>query len=307
MDYPLLVIVGPTASGKSHLALHLAKAFSGEIVNCDSLQLYRGFDIGSAKIPAAERMGIPHHLLDVLDASSVYSAGDYARTARAALAEIRQRGGLPVVVGGTGFYLRSLLEGLPALPPQEPALRARLAARQAARPGCLHRLLRRLEPSAAARIHPHDTQKLVRALEVRLLTREPIPRPDAASRLSGYRLLEIGLTPDRQKLAEAIAERTRRMFEQGLVEEVRGLLAKGLTGEEKPFEALGYKQALQYLRGEISLNEAVRSTKIETRRYAKRQMTWFRRDPRIRWIPGFGQDPETLEQAAAWVREHLAA
>jgi tRNA dimethylallyltransferase len=307
VDYPLIVVVGPTGSGKSALGLRLARMFSGEIVNCDSLQLYRGFDIGSAKTPAAERMGVPHHLLDVLEPDSVYSAGDYAREARAALTGIRRRGRLPLVVGGTGFYLRALLEGLPALPPREPALRERLTQREAARPGSLYRLLRRLEPAAAARIHPQDTQKLVRALEVRLLTRESIPGPATADRLSGYRLLEVGLAPDREQLASAIAARTRLMFAQGLVEEVRGLLAKGLTGREKPFEALGYRQTLQNVCGEISLEDAIVSTEIETRQYAKRQMTWFRRDPRIRWIRGFGYEPGTVEQAAAWVRQHLAA
>ena len=291
VDRPLVAIVGPTGSGKSELALSIAEAFSGEIVNCDALQLYRGLDIGTAKTPPDARRGIPHHLIDALDPPMSFSAGDYARAAKEVISGISSRGHLPLVVGGTGFYLRALLGGLPALPGRDDLLRDSLSQREQRRPGALHKLLRRLEPSAAARIHPRDIQKTTRALEIRLLTGKALPAPAAAVPLSGFRLFQIGLAPERSLLADAIAARTQQMFRTGLVEEVRVLLKQGLSGEEKPFESLGYKQALAYLRGGISLEQAVESTTIKTRQYAKRQLTWFRGDPRIIWSKGFGSDP----------------
>jgi len=314
VKYPLVAIVGPTASGKSELGLRIATTFSGEIVNCDALQLYRGFDIGSAKTPVSGRRGIPHHLLDVLAPPTRFSAGDYARAAREIIAGISFRGHLPLVVGGTGFYLRGLLDGLPALPGRDEQLRERLSQRERRLPGALHRLLTRLEPSAAARIHPRDVQKVTRALEIRLLTRAALPTPAAATPLQGFRLLLIGLAPERSLLASAIAVRTRQMFEAGLpggstgglVEEVRQLLESGLSGEEKPFESLGYKQALAYLRGQASLEQAVASTEIETRQYAKRQLTWFRRDSRVTWFTGFGTDPAVAETAVEAVRKFMS-
>ena len=300
------MIVGPTASGKSDLALRIAEAFSGEIVNCDALQLYRGFDIGTAKTPSPARRGIPHHLFDVLDPQNSYSAGDYARAARETIGEISARGRLPVVVGGTGFYLRALLDGLPALPARHEALRARLSEREQRRPGALHRLLRRLEPSAAARIHPRDVQKLTRALEIRMLTRAALPSPSTARPLDGFKSCQIGLAPPRALLVEAVAARTRRMFEEGLTNEVRGLLAKGLSGDEKPFESLGYKQVLAFLRGQTSLEEALETTEMETRQYAKRQLTWFRRDPRVTWLDGFGSDSAVADAGLEVVRKFLS-
>ena len=306
MERPLVAIVGPTASGNSELALRVAEAFSGEIVNCDALQLYRGFDIGTAKTPADARRGIPHHLLDVLDPQTSFSAGDYARTAREIIAGISSREHLPLVVGGTGFYLRALLDGLPALPGRDESLREDLNRREQRRPGALHRLLRRLEPSAAARIHPRDVQKVTRALEIRLLTQSALPAPSTASPLEGFRLLLIGLAPERALLTDAIATRTRQIFALGLIGEVRGLLESGLSGDEKPFESLGYKQAVAHLRGQISLEQALESTEIETRQYAKRQLTWFRRDPRITWFTGFGSDPVIQGNALEAVRKFLA-
>ncbi len=290
----MIIVVGPTGSGKSSLALHLAKRFDGELVNADSVQLYRGFDIGSAKTPVAERRGIPHHLFDVLDAKTVPSAGDYARMARRVSAEVASRGKLPIVVGGTGFYVRAFLDGLPALPARDERIRARLMARP---PLSLHRLLKRLEPKAAARIQPADTQKLIRALEIRLLTHGPLPAPEGAEALAGFDVVELGLDPPREALVDAIARRTREMFEKGLLDEVRGLLDSGLRGDEKPFESLGYKQAVAHLRGELTLEQAVELTEIGTRQYAKRQRTWFRRDTRIQWMAGFGTDP-AIEQEA---------
>lgn len=266
-------------------------------MNCDSLQLYRGFDIGTAKPSAEARRAIPHHLFDVLEPQSVYSAGDYARMARPMLMEIADRGKLPVVVGGTGFYLKALLDGLPELPARDEGLRARLMDREERRPGALHRLLTRLDPATAARIHPSDVQKLTRALEIRVLTGGTLPSSSEALPLMGFKTVILGLDPPREQLVQAIAERTRQMFDDGLIDEVRGLLAGGLTGEEKPFESLGYKQALAHLRGGMTLAAAVESTEIETRQYAKRQQTWFRRDPRIRWLRGFGNDPRIQEEA----------
>lgn len=302
-DHSLLVIVGPTASGKSSLALHLAKTFHGELVNCDSLQLYRGFDIGTAKTPPPDRQQIPHFLFDVLHAGEVCSAGDYSRIARATLAEVSARGRLPIVVGGTGFYLRALLDGLPDLPQRDPALRLRMLSREESRPGSLYRLLARLDPAAAARIHSGDIQKLTRALEIRILTKQPLPPSSEADPLTGYQILILGLDPPRDQLVAAIAKRTRQMFAAGLVDEVQTLLASGLTGEEKPFESLGYKQALAYIRGGMTLEAAIESTEIETRQYAKRQQTWFRRDARIRWLKGFGNTPPIQLEAMSLCQE----
>lgn len=293
----LIAIVGPTGAGKSALAIGLAGHFAGEIVNCDSLQFYRGFDIGTAKTPLATRRQIPHHLFDALDPKMGYSAGNYARDARQTIGEIAARGHLPVLVGGTGFYLRALLEGLPGLPPQDPGLRARLAAREQLRPGALHRLLQRLEPSAAARIHSNDLQKLIRALEVRILTRAAMPLPQSAEPLRDFRVIKIGLDPERAELFSRLDARVEAMFCSGLLEEVQGMLNGGLTGAEKPFESLGYKQALQHLRGQLTLEQAIQSTQVETRQYAKRQWTWFRRDQEVYWLKGFGDDPGMLEQS----------
>jgi len=304
---PLVAVAGPTGSGKSALALCLAQQFAGEIVNCDSLQLYRGFDIGTAKTLAGDRRGIPHHLFDVLTPEESYSAGDYARPAREIIAEISGRGRLPVVVGGTGFYLRALLEGLPALPGRDESVRERLLARQQSRPGSLHRILRRLEPGAGARIHARDVQKTLRALEVRLLTRQAMPPPATAQALEGYAVIKLGLDPDRAALQQRLEMRTRAMFELGLIEEVKKMLSEGATGGEKPFESLGYKQALLHLRGSVSLEQAIASTIVETRQYAKRQRTWFRRDPAIHWLYGFGDQAEIVAESVAMLRRQLAA
>jgi tRNA dimethylallyltransferase len=307
VERPLVAIVGPTASGKSELALRVAQVFTGEIVNCDALQFYRGFDIGTAKTLAAARRGIPHHLFDVLEPKTGFSAGDYARAARETIADISSRSHLPVVAGGTGFYLRALLDGLPALPSRDEPLRERLSAREKRRPGSLHRLLSRLEPAAGARTHAKDVQKVMRALEIRLLTRAALPEPSSAISLAGFRVFQLGLAPERSRLVEAIAARTRQMFQAGLVEEVRGLLSSGLSGVEKPFESLGYKQVLAYLREQIPLEQAITATEIETRQYAKRQLTWFRRDPRIVWLPGFGSDPAIAAAGLDAVRKFLSA
>ncbi|HLI83541.1 MAG TPA: tRNA (adenosine(37)-N6)-dimethylallyltransferase MiaA [Bryobacteraceae bacterium] len=304
---PLVAIAGPTGSGKSELALGLAEEFAGEIVNCDSLQVYRHFDLGTAKLPLSGRRGIPHHLIDIADPDEVFTAGEYARRARAAIAGISSRGKLPIVAGGTGFYLRALLDGLFAGPERDEALRARLARREGRRPGSLHRILRRLDPAAAGAIHPRDVPKVTRALEICLLTRRRASDLFRAGRdsLRGYRTLKIGLDPDRDALYARLDERSRRMFECGLAAEVERILALGFPPEAKPFESHGYKQALQMLRGELNWKEAVFYTQRNTRRYAKRQMTWFRQESGIVWLKGFGEEPGVRAAAGHLVRNFL--
>jgi len=301
----LIVVAGPTGSGKSTLALRLCEEFSGEIVNCDSLQLYRGFHVGTAKTPELARRGVPHHLLDVLDPADGYSAGEYARIARGIIHEISGRRRLPVVVGGTGFYLRALLDGLPSLPESDIATRARLMDREQKRPGSMRRLLTRLDPAAAQRIHANDTQRLMRALEIRLLSGHGSPSAIETEPFTAYQVLKIGLDPDRAALYALLDARTLQMFQSGLVKEVETLLKNGCTGNEKPFESLGYRQALSYLRGEITLDRAIYLTQLETRHYAKRQWTWFRRDPEIHWLPGFGDTPSVIDQCSHILRRFL--
>jgi tRNA dimethylallyltransferase len=295
----LVAVVGPTGSGKSDLALLLAEKFNGEIINCDSLQVYRHFDIGTAKLPLAERRGIPHHLIDILDPDQLFTAGEYARLARATIAEVSARGRLPILAGGTGFYLRALLEGLFEGPARDQPLRDRLAAREARRPASLHRLLKRFDSAAAAKIHENDIPKVTRALEIRLLTRQPVSRLFQQGRdaLRGYRTLKLGLLPDREALNPRLDGRCAWMFEHGLVEEVRRILALGFSPACKPFESHGYKQAMQLIQGELSPRDAVFYAQRNTRHYAKRQITWFRRERELQWLRGFG-DTADIRQAA---------
>ena len=304
-DPLLIAVAGPTASGKSELALQIAAACQGEIVNCDSLQVYRGFDIGTAKLPPAARRGIPHHLIDVQEPHEVFTAGDFTRLARQAIGGITARGRLAILAGGTGFYLRSLIHGLTPGPRRDDVLRERLAARESRRAGSLHRLLARFDPATAARVHANDVPKTMRALEICLLSRQPASAVLARDRdaLTGYRVLKIGLFPPREALYARIQTRTGRMFAAGLVAEVEDLLARGVPAGVKAFEALGYRQALQVVRGELSLAQAIEDTALRTRQYAKRQMTWFRREPGIRIYTGFGDDPEILREVLAAVRE----
>jgi tRNA dimethylallyltransferase len=289
----LVAIAGPTGSGKSSLALRVAAGRHGEIVNCDSIQLYRHLDIGSAKPSPAERGAIPHHLIDVLDPDQIFTAGEYSRRARDVLSEITGRGRLPIVAGGTGFYLRALLDGLFHGPRRDQPLRDRLATRERRRPGSLHRLLVRFDTASARRIHPNDLPKVMRALEVCLLTRRPLSDHFAAGRdaLSGYRVIKIGLFPDREALYARLEERARRMFEGGLIDEVRGVRARGFPASSKALESLGYRQAVQVIQGELTVKEALFYTIRDTRRYAKRQMTWFRRETGLEIYRGFGDDP----------------
>ena len=306
-ERPLIAVAGPTGSGKSELALRIAEEFGGEIVNCDSLQVFRHFDIGTAKLTTAEMRGIPHHLLDIADPDQLFTAGEYARLGREAIADISRRGRLPVVAGGTGFYLRALVDGLFAGPARDQGLRDRLTARERRRPGSLHRLLRRFDPAAAGRIHANDVPKVMRALEVCLLTRRPVTElfREGRDALRGYRTLKLGLLPERDALYARLDERCARMFGGGLVEEVRRILALGFPAEAKPFESHGYKQALQLIRGELSPRDAVFYAQRNTRQYAKRQITWFRREPGLVWLRGFGEDAGVQEEAVRRVREFL--
>lgn len=305
-DYPLVAIVGPTAAGKSALALALAERVGGEVVNYDSVQVYRGFDIGAGKVPPGERRGIPHHLLDCLGADQVFTAGDYRREASRVVRAIRERGKVPVLVGGTGLYLRALLLGLFEGPQRSEALRARLRS-LAERRGreFLHRLLTRLDRKTASRIAPRDTQKIIRAVEVCLLSRQPLSRMLARGResLRGFRVLKIGLMPNRAQLYRRIDRRVERMFDSGLLEETRGLLERWADREAeiKPLAALGYRQACAVLAGEINARDAIRKTQAATRRYAKRQITWFRRETDIAWFAGFGDEPEVQGKLFEWL------
>lgn len=303
----IVAIAGPTGTGKSELALRVAEEFGGEVVNCDSLQVYRYFDIGTAKLPVEERRGIPHHLIDILEPDQVFTAGEYARLGREVLAEISGRGRLPVIAGGTGFYLRALVEGLFRGPSRDPELRRRLAVRERRRPGSLHKLLCRFDPAAAGRVHPNDVPKVMRVLEVCLLTRRPVTElfREGRDALEGYRVLKLGLAPERDALYHRLDERCRRMFESGLPDEVRAILDRGFPLESKPFESHGYRQAVQMLRGELNSREALFYAQRNTRQYAKRQMTWFRKEPGMEWLKGFGDEPAIQEAALAKAREFL--
>ena len=306
-DPLLLAIVGPTASGKTALSLALAERFQGEIVNCDSVALYREFEIGTAKPSREERARAPHHLLDLLAPDQVFTAGDYSRSARQVLDDIKQRGRLPIVVGGTGLYLRALLDGLFSGPPRSEELRSRLRVRAAERgPAYLHRILRRLDPAAAASIHHNDEPKLVRAVEVCLLARERMSELWKRGRdpLTGFRILRLGLDPDRNQLYSRINQRAARMFDDGLIEETRRILDK-YGPAAGPLGSLGYKQAAQHLRGEIDRKLAMWAAQQAHRNYAKRQLTWFRREPGVHWLKGFGNDPEIQEQAFALVTPEI--
>jgi tRNA dimethylallyltransferase len=303
----LVAVLGPTGSGKTALSLALAGQFRGEIVNCDSVALYRGFEIGTAKPSADERARAPHHLLDILEPTAVFTAGDYAQAARRVVAEIAARGRLPIVVGGTGFYLRALLEGLFAGPKRSEELRARLREIAGGKGSPhLHRLLARLDAVAAARIHANDEPKLIRAIEVCLTARRKMTELWQHGRdpLTGFGVLRIGLDPERAALYERINQRARRMFDSGLAEETERLVER-YGASAPPMQSLGYKQAVQLLRGEVDRESAVAAAQQAHRNYAKRQMTWFRREPDVRWLRGFGDEPEVQAQVIALFLEHV--
>ena len=308
-DRPLLVVAGPTGSGKSDLALFLAKQFNGEIINCDSLQVYRHFDIGTAKMTAEERQGVPHHLLDVVNPDETFTAGEYSRVARDVMFDVSSRGRVPVIAGGTGFYLRALVDGLFEGPARDQTLRDRLAQREARRPGSLHRLLQRFDSEAARRIHANDVPKVTRAVEVCLATRRPMTElfREGRNALQGYRPLKLGLLPDRDALYRRLDDRCQQMFDAGLLNEVRHTLSLGYPPESKPFESHGYRQAMQVIRGELNLKEAVFYARRNTRQYAKRQITWFRREAGLVWLRGFGDEPSIRAEALERAQAHLAS
>jgi tRNA dimethylallyltransferase len=287
---PLVVVVlGPTGSGKTALSLCLAGYFSGEIVSCDSVAVYRGMDLGTAKPSLDERGRVPHHLIDVTDPNQPFTAGEYSRRARAALAEIATRGRLPIVTGGTGLYLRALIDGIFPGPGRQGELRQRLErshARHSA--GWLHRILGRFDPVSAERIHANDTAKLIRAIEVCIAAGEPMSAAQARDPLQGFRILRIGLNPPREELYEKLNQRAEAMFQAGLVEETRGLLAR--FGPVKALDSLGYRQSLAVLDGSLSEEAAVVAAQQGHRNYAKRQMTWFRREPEVHWFHSFGDE-----------------
>ncbi len=301
---PLLVVLhGATASGKTSLAVELAERFSGEIISCDSVAVYREMEIGAAKPSAEERARVPHHMLDVVSPDQPYTAGDYSRDARTALTGIIARRHLPIVAGGTGLYLRALLDGLFPGPQRSEALRERLRAMERKRgSGSLARILQRLDPVSATRIHPNDTPKLIRAIEVTVMARQPMSAAWETGRnsLRGYRVLRLGLDPPRAALYARINQRAAEMFSRGLVEETEQLLAR--YGRDcRPLGSLGYKQAAMLLSGEMSLPDAITATQQGHRNYAKRQATWFRREPSVRWLNGFGDEREIVAETVSLI------
>ena len=305
----LVVILGPTASGKTALSLAVAENFQGEIVNCDSVAMYREFNIGTAKPSPAERARAPHHLFDVVDPDHSMTAGEYARLTRQKLKEISVRGNLPIVVGGTGLYLRALLEGLFAGPQRSEELRERLRALGASHGSSyLSRILRRLDRVAAEKIHANDTPKLIRAIEVCLASRAKMTDlwREGRDPLRGFRILRLGLDPDRTALYARINQRAERMFQSGLVEETESLRKKyGLAA--RPLASLGYKQAVQFLDGALTRDQAIQAAQQAHRNYAKRQMTWFRREPDVSWLKGFGDDSKIQADGIAKIEVLLAA
>jgi tRNA dimethylallyltransferase len=308
-ERPIIAIVGPTASGKSELGIELALRFGGEIINCDSVQVYREIELATAKVPLAERRGVPHHLIDFVPPEVNYTAGEYARAAALKIAEIEARGHLAMLVGGTGFYLGALRRPFFPSPPTDAALRLRLTnIRQRRGPFHLHRMLQRLDPRAAAGLYPRDWPRVQRALEVRLQTgrsiseqapERPDPQPFAA------RIRVLALLPPRAELYRRINERAESHFAAGLVEEVRGLLGRGVPSDSSALGAHGYRRVVEYLRGERDLASAVEQTKLDVRHYAKRQLTWFRREEGVEWFPGFGDQREVQERVAARVAQLL--
>ncbi|HTV82928.1 MAG TPA: tRNA (adenosine(37)-N6)-dimethylallyltransferase MiaA [Acidobacteriaceae bacterium] len=299
MEPLLIVVAGPTGSGKTALSLALAERFGGEIVSCDSVAVYRGMELGTAKPTPAERRCVPHHLLDIQPPNHFCTAGDYSRLARQAIADIAVRGRLPIVTGGSGLYLRALLAGLFPGPQRSDPMRERLRrSAERHRPGWLHRLLLRLDPAAAERIHANDQPKLIRAIEVCLAARQPLTSAWQAGRepLRGFRILRLGLDPPRPLLYQHLEARAKAMFAAGLIEETRALLRK-YGDASRAFDSLGYRQACAVLRGELTEAEAVAATAQGHRNYAKRQLTWFRREPEMHWLHGFGDDAAVMDEA----------
>jgi tRNA dimethylallyltransferase len=314
-EHPLIVLVGPTASGKTSLAIHLAQQFNGEIVSCDSVAVYREMEIGTAKPSHAERSLVPHHMIDISWPDEACTAGDYSRLAREDLAGITERGHIPIVAGGTGLYLRALIDGLFPAPPQKPGQRQRLRNIASTRgPAHLHRILTRLDKAAAAAIHANDVPKVVRAIEVSLATSQTLNQnkrtpmtvqwQQGRDALTGYRILRLGLNPPRPLLYDRINQRAADMFDRGLIEETERLIAR--YGEAcRPLTSLGYAEAAAVLRNELTRDQAAAQAQQGHRNYAKRQLTWFRREPEMHWLTGPGGDADITDQAANLVSAHL--
>jgi len=292
----VVAVLGPTATGKSALALAIAGRFGGEIVNCDSTTVYRGFDIGTDKLPEAQRRGIPHHLIDIVDPADEYTAAQFARDASAAIRDIHARGRLPIVAGGTGFYYRALTRGLFPGPGRDAALRGRLEAIAGRRgPERLHRLLQRIDADSARRIQPRDTKRMVRALEVYFLTGRPLTEHFAETQppMPDVEFVALAVTLPAAAISERVTRRVDEQFERGLLDEIHGLRARGIPERARPFGGLVYRQALEHLRG--VRDEAATRALIaqENRRYARRQLIWFRKEPGLTWFEGPGESAET--------------
>jgi tRNA dimethylallyltransferase len=304
---PLIVLAGPTASGKTALALRLAQEFDCEIVSCDSVAVYREMEIGTAKPSREERDLVQHHMIDVAWPDEACTAGDYSRLAREALTGITERGHLPIIAGGTGLYLRALIDGLFPSPPVHPGHRERLRERAKTHGAAyVHRLLTRLDPAAAAAIHANDVPKVVRAIEVSLAAKQPLTEQWQKGRdaLTGYRILRLGLEPPRPLLYERINQRAAAMFDRGLVEETERLIER-YGPDCRPFTSLGYAEAAAVLRGKLTRDQAIAQAQQGHRNYAKRQATWFRREPDFHWLNGFGDDRVIAEQVLQQVGHHL--
>jgi tRNA dimethylallyltransferase len=306
---PLVAIVGPTASGKSSLGLRVAQELNGEIIVCDSTQVYRGFDIGTSKPTKAERASVLHHLIDLLEPDELFTAGAYRDRAVQILTDLRDRNRLPVMAVGTGLYMRALIDGFSDTPERSEEVRARLRT-SAAHHGAdhLHRTLKRIDRAAASRIGPRDTPKLMRAIEISLLAGKPVSEVQSARRnkLEGFRVIKIGLMPPRTALYERIERRTVEMMDRGWPAEVRTLMEKGIAATTKPFSFIGYGELREHLEGKQKLSECVAAIQQATRRYAKRQVTWFRKEPGVNWMEGFGDDPQISERALRIIREQIA-
>lgn len=305
--YPGIVILGPTASGKSRLAFGLARRFRGEIVSCDALQVYRHMDIGTAKSSLSEQKSIPHHMLDIRDPGEDFSSGDYQRTARRIILEIQKRGAVPFVVGGSGFYLRALIDGLFEGPSRAEELRIRMRKIVDRKgPGILHRALCRVDPQSASRIKDTDAERTIRAYEVHLVSGKPMSwwQQQPRDGFHGFHWLKLGIGLPRERLYERINRRVDEMFHAGFVEEVRGLL-ENFPRTSQAFRAIGYRQIAAHLEGKISLEQAVEETKKESRHYAKRQLTWFRSDPSIVWLDGLLEFCDLEKKASFLIEEFL--